>query len=165
MTNATQPARAGEMLTVISLWQPYASLMFTKERHKRHETRGFKLPSRLVGQWVGIHATATFPPLAKISERLHELCLDVWGCGYNFSLPQGAVLGAVLFDRCQPTDTCSPFNEDDETAGDWAAGRYAWFAADVVALARPFAAKGKQGWWSVPLPSELAALTPGGGRE
>jgi hypothetical protein len=46
---------------VISLWQPFASLIFTWDRDlgefaKAFETRGFKLPTRLIGQRAAVRS-------------------------------------------------------------------------------------------------------------
>jgi activating signal cointegrator 1 len=133
------------LLPIISLWQPYASLVF--ERIKRHETRGKAPPLKYVGGFIGIHATATFPPLKTISEELHELCMDVWGCSYNFTLPQGVILGTVKLSGGLRTEECQPANNDDRVCGDWRPGRFAWPLSEVSKLATPIAAKGKQGWW------------------
>lgn len=140
-------------LPIISLWQPYASLIFAGR--KAHETRSFRFTSRLIGQRIGIHATAKFPPLKTISEALHELCMDEFGCSYNYTLPQGAILGTVQLISCEPTGTllAVPIDGDDLAAGDWSHGRFVWKLDAPRALPSPIPAKGKQGWWKVP--SEL----------
>lgn len=134
-----------ETLPIISLWQPWASLVF--ERVKRHETRGFMPPAKYVGREIGIHATATFPSLKNISEELHELCLETWGCNYNHSLPQGVILGTVYLFAAMPTEICTPANDGDRIAGDWSPGRFAWLLNEPSKLPAPIPAKGKQGWW------------------
>lgn len=141
---------------VISLWQPFASLLFTWDRErgdmaKCFETRSFKLPQRLVGQRIAIHATAKFPASKHISEDLHELCYDLWGCSYNFALPFGAILGTVRFDASIPTAEERAFQPESEiAAGDWTPGRWAWPVIEADGLKSPIPMKGKQGWWSVP---------------
>jgi len=132
-------------LPIISLWQPWASLIF--ERVKRHETRGFQPPLKYVGGYIGIHATAKFPPLRKISEELHELCMEVFGCGYNHSLPQGAIMGTVLLSGGLRTEDCLPANASDRIAGDWSPGRFAWPLSEPTKLRMLIPAKGYQGWW------------------
>lgn len=133
-------------LPIISLWQPWASLIF--EGAKKHETRGFRPPLKYVGGYIGIHATAKFPPLKNISEELHELCMDIWGCGYNFTLPQGAILGTVILSGGVKTEECLPTSNADRIAGDWSPGRYAWPLSEAEKFAEPIQAKGKQGWWA-----------------
>jgi hypothetical protein len=135
-------------IPVISLWQPWASLIFAPGRPKRHETRSLRPPLKYMGGIIGIHATATFPPLKNISEELHELCMDIWGCGYNHTLPQGAILGTVRLTRYFKTDEGQPANADDRICGDWSPERYAWSLEEAEILPKPIMAKGKQGWWS-----------------
>lgn len=132
---------------VISLWQPYATLIF--RRRKKNETRpaGTPLPNRYVGVPVGIAATASFPPLKLMSEELHELCMDEFGCSYNYSLPLGCILGTVIFDRRVPTTEMLPADDDDRICGDWRPGRFAWPIMSVAPFVAPISAKGKQGWW------------------
>jgi hypothetical protein len=150
-------------IPVISLWQPYASLIFARmpggsNYVKQHETRGFKPPLKHVGKCIGIHATAKFPPLKSIPEDLHELCMDVFGCSYNFTLPQGAILGVVRVSAGRPTADVTPWDED-RIAGDWTHGRFAWPLSVVARFEAPIPAKGKQGWWRFPIPG--AVSTPG----
>jgi activating signal cointegrator 1 len=132
-------------LPIISLWQPWASLIF--ERIKRHETRGRPAPLKHTGGIIGIHATAKFPPLKTISEPLHELCMDVWGCGYNETLPQGVILGTVKLLGWASTNECTPMDEEDRVSGDWSPGRFAWLLDEITKFDAPIPAKGKQGWW------------------
>lgn len=143
-------------MPVISLWQPYASLIFAGA--KLHETRSYAPPTKYIDCIVAIHATAKFPPLKLLSDELHELCIDTFGCSYNFTLPLGAILGTVRLRRGLPTDIVSPNVESDFIAGDWTPGRFAWPLSDVSAFATPIPAKGKQGWWkwSFPSPQETS---------
>lgn len=147
------------MIPVISLWQPYASLIF--RRRKRNETRprGTPLPTKYVGVPVGIAATASFPPLKLISEELHELCMDEFGCSYNHTVPLGCILGAVIFGARVLTTEMLPADDDDRIAGDWRPGRYAWPILSVTSFATPIPAKGKQGWWSFDLPSRTGCAS------
>lgn len=148
------PALSGRV-PVISMWQPFASLVFQWDHErgdyaKCYETRSFKLPVRLVEQWVGIHATAKFPAAKHIGECLNDLCYDMWGCGYNFKLPFGALIGLVRFGEAVLTDAEAHHQcETEIAAGDWSPGRYAWPIIEATRLPTPITMKGKQGWWSV----------------
>ena len=82
-----------------------------------------------------------------MSEELHELCMDEFGCGYNCTLPLGCILGTVVFDYRIATEFCEPRDDEDRIAGDWRHGRYAWPMSRVTPFAVPIPAKGKQGWW------------------
>lgn len=152
-------------MPMISLWQPYASLIFTKmpgtdQCVKRHETRDFEPPLKYVGGYIGIHATAKFPPSKKIPEELHELCLDIWGCSYNHTLPFGSLLGFVRISGALSTNEHKPATEEDRIAGDWRPNRFAWPLSDVTPLAVPLPLKGHQRWWRWELPPGLATGAP-----
>lgn len=155
---ATMPA--------ISMWQPYASLMFAwdserGEMAKAFETRGFALPERLIGQPVAIHATKAFAPNSAMTKALRDLCYDMFGCGYDFSLPRSAIIGIVTFERAKLTADLRQYQPRTEiAAGDWRdespncrgllKPRWAWPAMSADLLAEPVSAKGKQGWWRTP---------------
>lgn len=135
-------------LPAITMWQPWASLVF--EGAKPDETRGFRYPAKYEGCEIAIHSAAAFPALKHITKELHNLCMDVFGCGYNFSLPRGVILGTVRLSGCRPTDLVAGFRTRDELAsGDYSTGRFAWLLSDIKILALPVPAKGKQGWWKV----------------
>jgi hypothetical protein len=158
--------RAG--MPAISLWQPFASLIFAWDRERGNfakcfETRGFKLPTRLIGQEVAIHATAKFPAAKHISKALNDLCYDLWGCGYNYSLPFGAVIGKVRFGASIPTAEECAFQPDTEiAAGDWTPGRWAWPIIETKAW-DPTPMKGRQGWWRFPVgPADAPEHPPHG---
>jgi hypothetical protein len=143
-----------ETLPAITLWQPWASLIFSG--HKRCETRSFAPPFKYVGQRIAIHAAAALPSAKHFSEELCELCYDAFGCGWNFSLPRGAILGTVTLGGFYPTEKVGFIAPDEKVAGDWSNGRYAWQLLDVEALPSPVPAKGKQGWWRAALAHQTA---------
>lgn len=139
-----------EFMPVITLWQPWASLIFCTERYKRHETRGFRYPAKYDGSIVAIHAAAAFPAENHITAELNDLCYDAFGCGYNYSLPRGCIIGTVQLGVPVPTEHCRPnFSREELAAGNYADGRWAWPLLDIWPLAIPIPAKGKQGWWKV----------------
>lgn len=134
------------IVPVITLWQPYASLAIA--RVKIHETRSFAPPAKHVGKRIGIHAAQRFLPLRLTSPELHELCIDTFGCSYNYTLPRGMILGTVVLGAGISTEVAQPHDDDDRIAGDWSPCRYAWPLSDVHELRDYRPAKGKQGWWS-----------------
>lgn len=154
MAEASIPT--AEWLPVLSMWQPYASLLFEWDRDrgeffKAWETRSFKLPERFVGKPILIHATAKLAPQKFLSRELCDACYDAFGCAWNFSLPRGAVIGIVQFERCLPTEDVAPYQPASEiAAGDWSPGRWAWHALSAERLPMPIPAKGMQGWWRFP---------------
>lgn len=155
-----RPIPGVNVVPIISLHQPWASLVFAKFPGdsafvKQHETRGRKPPLKYVGGFIGIHATAKFPPAKEISADLHDLCMDVFGCSYNHTLPLGSILGVVRISGGLATAEHSPVTPEDGIAGNWSAGRFAWPLSDVMEFKNPIPAKGKQGWWKFQLPSDL----------
>lgn len=157
MTPPSKVAEIASGMPCITLWQPWASLIFVEQvdLRKLHETRSFRPPLKYVGGRIAIHAAAAFPPLKVISEELHELCYDAFGCGYHYSLPRGVMLGTAILSGAVPaTERTNQTTEEDRIAGDWSPGRWAWPLSDIEPLANPIPAKGKQGWWQARLQSQ-----------
>lgn len=156
--SSSEKTAGSDLMPVISLWQPFASLIFEWDGErgdfvKAHEARGFKLPDRLIGEHVAIHATAKFPARRFISSALNDLCYHRFGCAYDISLPFGQIIGIVRFGEPKPTEEIARFQPADEiAAGDWEPGRWAWPILSAIRLAEPLTAKGKQGWWKHPIP-------------
>lgn len=148
------PAPAAVM-PVISLWQPYASLIFAVDHQrgamaKANETRKFKLPENKIGVEVAIHATASFPAPRFISAELHEICRRLFGPNYREALPRGEIIGIVKFAPAMTTHGSRAQQCAAEiAAGDWSDGRYAWPITDARGLDHPLPAKGLQGWSSI----------------
>ena len=134
-----------DTIRVISLWQPYASLIFSR-RLKRHETRGWKLPDRLVGERIAIHAAKKKPSRAFERSDLGRLCAAEFGADWRETLPYGAIVATVTLGACYPTER-GPQTEADYLAGDWTPGRFAWRLDDASPLGDPVPTVGRQGWW------------------
>jgi hypothetical protein len=126
-------------VAAIALWQPWASLIFSGI--KRHETRSFALPDRLIGEVVAIHAAKR-----HVRRIEPELLLQA-----GPDLPRGAILGVVRFGTPVRTEDAKPADVLDLLAGDWTAGRWAWPVVLAQRLDEPVPAVGRQGWWSVEL--------------
>jgi len=134
-------------LKVISLWQPFASLIFAGV--KGFETRSFYYPKKLMDKRIAIHATAKFTPKSMVSDDLDELCIRTFGENYRDTLPRSAILGTVRLDGAYGTEMVRGYVSDDEiTAGDWSDGRVVWKLGAVERLAAPLTMSGRQGWWS-----------------
>lgn len=133
----------------ISLWQPWASLIFTRD--KLHETRGFPPPAKYLGQRIAIHAARRLPMPDEMSLQLHLLCEQNWGANaaWRTTLPRGVLLGTAVIVEAIRTDHRQP-GPVDLVAGDWTRGRWAWQLGDVEKLDAPVPWKGKQGWFAVP---------------
>lgn len=137
----------------ITLHQPWASLLIAGV--KVHETRGFRLPDRLIGQWVAIHAAKRQPALLQ---GLDPICRRALGADYFRRLPRGAVLGLVQFASCKGTMLTSPAGYEDERSGDWRPGRYAWRVSGRRVFPAPVHCAGRQLWWRVRLEFEPGDL-------
>lgn len=140
------------VIPVITLWQPWASLVFiNREYRKHHETRSFAAPRKYVDKRIAIHAAAKMASAKHISPELAELCYDAFGCGWNYSLPLGCILGTVRLNAPYPAaDLRDLMSRDELIVGDWSDGRWAWLLTHHDPLPEPLPAKGKQGWWSIP---------------
>lgn len=131
-------------LIVLSLWQPYASLLF---KVKRHETRSWKWPDKLLNVPISIHATAGMPRV--IRTELDPVCCDHFGADWRSTLPRGAILGTVTMTASGPTVSTPPESAEDVYAGDWDPGRFATRVGSRSIWARPIPAKGQQGFWTI----------------
>lgn len=137
----------------ITLWQPSASLIFAGL--KAHETRAFPLPEAKREVWIAIHAARRSVPLVL---GLHALCRREFGPDYRETLPRGRVLGLVKFGPSRPTEAAPAASAEDQMAGNWEPGRFAWPIIDRRSFEQHvYEATGRQGWFSVDLepPPEL----------
>ncbi|MAM39337.1 MAG: hypothetical protein CL949_12760 [Erythrobacter sp.] len=138
-------------IACITLWQPYASLLFASAPFaKVHETRTFPIPDKHMGELVGIHAAKR--PIRTLDQELQSLAVDAFGEDFADTLPRGALVGLIRFNRWMSTDWAKPESDSDRVAGDWSPGRYAWRAEDHLKLSTPITLKGAQGWFWADVP-------------
>lgn len=131
-------------LPVITLWQPWASLVFVE--CKAFETRGWSYGSDRCGQTIGIHSAVKRPGRNEISGGLENLCVLVWGADWREQIAYGVILGTVRLGTPTPTNQVAVC-EIERVAGDWSEGRYAWPLSEIDEWKETVPAKGKQGWW------------------
>ncbi len=147
-------------IPVISLWQPYASLLFTPLPTKVHETRHWPLPDRILGREVAIHA-AKRPIARDLGRHVEGICAQVFGANWRATLPRGVVLGTAFTDSCKEMASDGLWNGAasplDWACGDWTPGRFAWRLEDRRSLVTPIAMIGRQGWWTIDLDLAEAA--------
>jgi len=157
-------------MKVISLWQPWATLVVTG--HKQIETRGWNTQYR--GP-ILIHASK------KWNSELHETVGNIGAepilkeMGYSgtykrgeggwvTNLPLGAIIGVVYLEETAPTNhwlsifgdiiktgpaTRFAGKEDKERAfGDYGPDRYGWLLSNPIQFKEPIPAKGMQGFWN-----------------
>jgi activating signal cointegrator 1 len=138
----------------ISLWQPWASLLFTTPRTKIHETR----------HWGTSHRGAMYIHAAKrpirefdLNPRLEDLCTDIWGGHFRKDLPFGAIIGIVHLIDCVRTESIAPHTTaEDLLCGDFSPRRFAWSMGMPTPIG-PWPYKGQQGMWAIS-ESEMEAV-------
>ncbi len=157
-------------LPALSLWQPYASLIFTGD--KKHETRSWALPEKYRNALVAIHATVGFPPIEDrglgklVRERFGEHAMatpprfddeddDIPASTY---LPRGALIGTCRFVNCMPTQRVSWAGSTekicvrDNLCGDFSIGRFAWLVHDAQLFTKPVPMRGSRQFWTAHVP-------------
>jgi hypothetical protein len=136
------------MMKILTLWQPWASLV---GRGKVHETRSWKTDYR--GP-ILIHAAARWDRdlLAKCLEHPFNTVLTANGMlfgsveiGWDVRMPLGAVVSVAELVSCLPTEETRPASELDFEFGNWWSGRWAWKLGHVTHLTKPVPWKGGQG--------------------
>lgn len=131
-------------MKAITLWQPWASLWLTTA--KVHETRPWQTHYR--GE-LAVHA-ARRPVAWHLPDGLHALCIDYLGPHYVETLPRGAIIGVIQLIDCYSSNDHGPVDRQDRICGNFSDNRYLWKRGQFVKLAKPLAAKGRQGLWNGP---------------
>lgn len=134
------------IIPALTLWQPYACL--TEIGAKPYETRHFKIPDRLLGKRVMIHAAAR-PCFIKLDQDIIDDITDAFGqCGWNYSLPRGVIVASAVLAESIPVEKVP-----HDSFGNYTSGRWAWRYEDVRPVRPHIPAKGRQqiGWdWEAP---------------
>jgi hypothetical protein len=153
-------------IRVISLYQPYATLVVLGE--KKFETRSWDTNCR--GPLL-IHATVGFPKWAREACYQEPFKSVLGQYGYNaLNLPKGQIIGQVELVNTVRSDLwiAGRMEGEGEDAdieaewmnefqfGDYTGGRFAWELTNPVRFAEPIPAKGSQGFWSYELPTLIA---------
>ncbi len=157
----TSPTSADPMYA-ITLHQPWASLIALGL--KTVETRSWPAPQRLVGQRIAIHAgkRVVRQPGAAIERELRARLGHDW----RLIIPTGAVLASAVLAGMARVAHVDPLighavhdlitevscavgtrRTPIDPWGDFSAGRWLWFLADVEALPDPVSAMGRQSFW------------------
>lgn len=137
-------------MKVISLWQPWASLIMLGL--KRFETRSWATKHR--GPLL-IHASKKIVPWNELFQELsHADRCKIWivinqAYGSYENMPTGAILGAVDVRQMYRTEQIKPQLSALEIAcGDYSDNRFAWELKNTKPFDKPILAKGKQGLWN-----------------
>lgn len=150
----------GVGLEVISLWQPWASALFTRvpPTHfvagdapylKTGETRHWQLPGRLVGKWILIHAAKRND--SEVRHYVEQFTRSRYFHA-NFDFPRGCILGAVKVLGCVPTETAKPNSRREIEFGNFERGRFWWAFGERHPIANPAAlpVRGYQAFFKLP---------------
>lgn len=129
-------------MKVLSLWQPWASLM--ADGIKPWETRHWPAPESLIGQEYAIHAAM------KVDKKA---CAEF---GYNWmDIPRGRIVSVHILKECRRFTEGNVLKIRD-SYGDYSPGRYGWMSPLVCKLIVPIPAKGHQGLWNCTEMEEVA---------
>jgi hypothetical protein len=134
------------ILPAVTLYQPYACLV--EVGAKPYETRHFKIPDRLLGKRVAIHAAARKCRTDFTQDVIDDITEAFGQCGWNYSLPRGVITCTAILAESIPVEKV-----EADSFGDYTPGRFAWRLEDVRPVRPHVAAKGRQmiGWpWEVP---------------
>lgn len=138
-------------MKAISLWQPWASALFTPL--KMNETRSWPFPVSLLGERIFIHAAkkcdgeirSTWSRVSHGSEHFAAIGIHRFD-----DLPLGCLIGTAVLARCVRTEDSGVKPGSDEFLwGDYTPGRYAWYLRNVVRLDKPIPYVGRQGFFNV----------------
>lgn len=131
-------------IQALTVRQPHASLIFSY--HKKHETRSWPCPKRMIGKTIAIHAGLNDEGVKKLicNELPGEFEEAIKQEFETFmAMPMGKVLGIVEIKDCVKAETINnpgPF-------GDFSKGMWAWELKVKKIFKEPIPAVGKQGFW------------------
>lgn len=150
------------MMTAISLWQPWASLLVSGV--KVHETRSWAPPAKRIGERVVIHAAKRKWARDELSPDLHALCEATFG---HLTLPFGAAIAHGVLTSAGPMWNeehaifgFKPETKEDALCGNWSKGRFAWRFADMIALTPPIPMRGRQSFFPSGINHHAPEITP-----
>lgn len=133
-------------MKVISLLQPWASLVGIKEIETRSWARDHRGP-------LSIHASMAFPKKTKDLCQSEPFTPTLLNLGFKkdmSNLPLGKIITACnLTEIVEMTEefikTVSPL---EYAFGIYAVGRFAWMLKDIKRLDKPISVKGQLGLWN-----------------
>lgn len=135
-------------MLALTLTEPWATLMALQE--KCIETRSWKLPARIVGKEVAIHAAKAYPRWAAQLTEQEPFCSSLRSGGNVFlpNLTRGKILCVVRFIDCRWTSSIrNQIFEKELLFGDYSDGRFAFLTEFVRKLEVPIPATGHLGFW------------------
>lgn len=145
-------------MKALTLWEPYASAVAVGQ--KKIETRGW--PTKYRGP-LAIHAAVRNHDDERgffddVMTGLHPIEREAWQahcqCEYD-ALPFGCIVATCRLVECCRIEGAGDVSATERIFGDYRAGRWAWFLADIERLAQPVPATGRQGLWDWEQPGLL----------
>jgi hypothetical protein len=134
-------------MKAISLWQPWASALFTSL--KREETRSWALPDWAIGVPVAIHAAKR--DTREEFEQWVGAVMEQPASAVHFEnttyarLPRGCIIGSVVFGSPVKTELCRGSRSTrDLEWGDYRDGRFAWPVVSRTLYLTPIPCVGRQ---------------------
>ena len=129
-------------MKIISLWQPWASLM--AHGHKQIETRSW--PTSYRGPLL-IHAAKRWTAEEADYHRVFQRTLCV-----EFDVPLGCIVGLVHLAAVDRTEDMVDYLDEPELSfGNYSTGRWAWTTnLTPVLIDPPIPLRGQQGLWDAP---------------
>lgn len=146
------------MMKVISIWQPFASLIV--EGCKIFETRTWSAPKSVIGQRIGIASTKTILAAQRshVADEDFQRFYERTGLPDWLELPRGYLMGTAVIDSVElmTPEFMDSVSMEEQSYGWWEEGFYAWRLADPVKLQEPIPIRGMQGIyeWKGTLPND-----------
>ena len=153
-------------MKAISLWQPWASALFTPL--KPDETRHWPMPTKLIGEPIAIHASLTDTRetrmywedfntgfnVEEIAQAFERLKIRHYG-----DFPRGCIIGWCVFGAPLHTSTIAEWKDHRSALqrrfGDYSPKRFAWPKQRAELFAKPYPCTGRQGFFDWTKPEEL----------
>lgn len=139
------PAKQPKRVRCISLWQPWASLMFAD---KYLETRSWDTQVRGT---VFIHAAKTMKGIEIMAQSKHlkaiEESLGIPHAEWKTKLPFGKLIGSGKLHHTMDSEEAARECPDQIPFGDFTPGRFAHFYSELMPLQSLVPCKGKQGFF------------------
>lgn len=140
-------AETGRTMKVISIWQPWASLIV--HGMKFFETRTWSAPKSVIGQTIGIAATKNILPdqrSAYLDEDFQRY-FEQSGLPPLDDLPRGYLLGTVLLHSVEliTQEFLDDITDEEKAFGWYGLGGYAWRLRYARQFDHPIPIQGKQG--------------------
>lgn len=134
-------------MKVISIWQPWASLVV--HGFKFFETRTWAPPKSAIGQRIGIAATKNITPDQRgaFVDPLMQKYYAQTGLPPLEELPRGYLIGTALLHSFEPVteEFLNDITEEEQSYGWYDLGNYAWRMRYPEILEHPIPIQGKQG--------------------